>query len=51
MDRPQAQTEPQKAPYVTPTIRTIEISDVEKRGLMRLLGRPQQVEKAMVAPS
>ena len=42
-------SEPQKAPYVTPTIRTIEISEVEKRGLIGLLGRPQQDEKAMAA--
>jgi len=42
-------SEPQKASYVTPTIRKLEISEVEQRGLMGLLGRPQQDEKAMAA--
>jgi hypothetical protein len=43
MAKPQvSRNEPQKAPYVKPTIRTIEVSEIEKRGLMGLLGRPEQ---------
>jgi hypothetical protein len=48
MAKAQQQTERQKAPYVTPTIRTIDVSEVEKRGLENLLNRPQQPETAVV---
>jgi hypothetical protein len=55
MAKPQvSRNEPQKAPYVTPTIRTIEVSEIEKRGLMGLLGRPQAPDKkakAAVTPN
>lgn len=45
MAKPQvSKSKPQKVPYVTPTIRTIEVSEIEKRGLMGLLGRPEQRE-------
>jgi hypothetical protein len=49
MAKAQQQTEPQKSPYVTPTIRTIDVSEVEKRGLSKdLLNRPQP--EATVVP-
>lgn len=48
MTKAQQQTEPQKAHYVTPTIRTIDVSELEKRGLENLLNRPQQPEAAVV---
>jgi hypothetical protein len=50
MAKPQvSRNEPQKAPYVKPTIRRIEVSEIEKRGLMGLLGRPEQPEAAVVS--
>jgi len=49
MAKAQQQTESQKAPYVTPTIRTIDVSEVEKRGLLEdLLNRPRRPEAAVV---
>jgi hypothetical protein len=51
MAKPQvSRNEPQKAPYVRPTIRTIEVSEIEKRGLLEdLPNRAQQPEAAVVS--